>query len=122
LDFRLAHARAMDAVQQPFDAAAFAGMLDHRGVGVMCLFTLAADRTTYLHRPDLGSVLQDKSRHQLEQWAHRTGRCDLVIIVSDGLSPLAAERQAPVVLEHLLPLLLGSTVVIPGRLPDTVTH
>ena len=102
LDFRLAHARAVDAVHQPFDAEAFASRLDHRGAGAMCLYTAAHDRATFLHRPDLGRVLDDDSRGRLQQWAGASPGCDLVIMISDGLSALAVERQAPPLLAGLL--------------------
>jgi ethanolamine ammonia-lyase small subunit len=102
LDFRLAHARAVDAVHQPFDAEAFASRLDHRGAGAMCLHTAAHDRATFLHRPDLGRMLDDESRERLQQWAGASPHCDLVIMISDGLSALAVERQAPPLLAGLL--------------------
>src|SRR5439155_597212 len=50
LDFRFAHARAVDAVHWPFDPSA---------VAALQLSTQATDRTTYLQRPDLGRVLSE---------------------------------------------------------------
>ncbi len=95
LEFRLAHARAVDAVHQPFDADGLAGKL-----GALCLNTAAHDRATYLHRPDLGRILGEDSRGKLQR-----GTCDLVVIISDGLSALASERQVPPLLTELLPRL-----------------
>jgi ethanolamine ammonia-lyase small subunit len=100
LEFRWAHARAMDAVEQPFDASAFAAKCN--GIG---LHTVASDPVTYLQRPDLGRVLSEDSRQQLEAWAKNSPRCDLVIVICDGLSALAVNRQASPLLEELLPKL-----------------
>ena len=57
LDFRLAHARAKDAVELPFDADALAAELTAAGLESARLETQARDRRTYLQRPDLGRQL-----------------------------------------------------------------
>jgi ethanolamine ammonia-lyase small subunit len=105
LDFRLAHARAMDAVHQPFDPST---------VAPLQLSTQAADRTTYLQRPDLGRVLSEESRRRLQPIPD----CDLVIIISDGLSALAVERHVASLLGELLPRLdhwkLAPLIVVPN--------
>src|SRR5256885_5992248 len=62
LDFQLAHARARDAVHEPFDAArlaaefaaAFATDLAELAVPVLSVASAASDRRHYLMRPDLG--------------------------------------------------------------------
>lgn len=107
LDFRLAHARAVDAVQQPFPAAEFARQLGHNELGRLCLTTAVHDRSEYLRRPDLGRVLSEASLNELHQWAGPAPRCDLVICLSDGLSALAVQRQGPPLLAALLPMLAG---------------
>jgi len=94
LDFRIAHARAIDAVHHPFDPAT---------VAPLQLSTQAADRITYLQRPDLGRVLSEESCFRLKP----IPGCDLVIIISDGLSALVIERQVPPLLQELMPLLSG---------------
>jgi len=105
LDFRLAHARARDAVQQPLASQALAPALARLGVPTLALATQAEDRRTFLLRPDLGRALELGSAERLRQERQQGGARDLVLIVSDGLSALAAERQVPPLLEALLPRL-----------------
>ncbi|HLP01453.1 MAG TPA: ethanolamine ammonia-lyase subunit EutC [Opitutaceae bacterium] len=105
LDFRLSHARARDAVQMQFDAEPLCAALRRAGLETVQLETAAADRRTFLVRPDLGRMLTPLSRSALLQRREIWGCRDLAIIVSDGLSALAAERQVGPVLTHLVPLL-----------------
>lgn len=103
LDFRLSHARARDAVHAVFDSAALAASLASSGLLSETLATAAPGRREYLLRPDLGRRLDDVSREKLARLATASpfASPDLVIIVSDGLSALAAERHA---LATILPL------------------
>jgi ethanolamine ammonia-lyase small subunit len=122
LDFQLAHARARDAVHAPFDARALAAEISRLGVSTLCLASAAPDRETFLRRPDLGRRLDGPSRETLAAAAAALSTCegesavdappsaagarfDVVIIVSDGLSALAAQRQAAPLLSAWLPLL-----------------
>lgn len=108
LDFRLAHARARDAVLSPFDAEALATELRALGPEVLVARSAARDRSEFLQRPDLGRRLAPASRAQLVERAANQPRPDLAIIVSDGLSTLAANTQSQPVLAALLPLLHAS--------------
>jgi ethanolamine ammonia-lyase small subunit len=105
LDFRLAHARARDAVSMDFHADNLAAELALAGFATFSLTTAATDRQTFLVRPDQGRLLSAASRAALEH--HRTiwGRRHLALIVSNGLSALAAERQALPTIAALVPLL-----------------
>ena len=105
LDFQLALARARDAVHAPFDPADLAAQLAGLPIPPLILASNAPDRATYLQRPDLGRRLAPPSRRALES-VQTKGLYDLVIILSDGLSPLAVLRQAPPMLAVLLPKLL----------------
>jgi ethanolamine ammonia-lyase small subunit len=102
LDFRLAHALARDAVLAPFDAAALAGELRALGEEVICAQSAAGSLAEFLRRPDLGRKLAEPSRALLA--ARPPAPCDLAVIVSNGLSSLAANRQAAPLLAALLPL------------------
>jgi ethanolamine ammonia-lyase small subunit len=102
LQFRLAHARARDAVHCGFDAVSLAGMIRAMGIEILPVSTQAADRMTYLQRPDLGRRLHEDSKTVL---GGKAGVYDLVIIVSDGLSAMAVERHTPCLLQHLVPRL-----------------
>jgi ethanolamine ammonia-lyase small subunit len=91
LAFQLAHARARDAVQEPFDPGALVERLRQRGLEAVQLASAAGDRPTYLARPDLGRRLDDASRARL---AAMTRGYDLVFVLADGLSPRAVESHA----------------------------
>ena len=116
LDFRLSHARARDAVHRDFDPAALAVELEATGLPILLAPSQATDRANYLQRPDLGRRLSEGAREALATAAVPEG-CDLVIILSDGLSADAAHVQGPPLLGELLPLLsdwrLASLVIAP---------
>ena len=87
LDFQLAHAQARDAVHLPFDAAGLAAELERAGLPTLHLHSAAADRNTYLQRPDLGRRLSAPS---LQALAHHRAQAqpavpyDLAVVVADG--------------------------------------
>jgi ethanolamine ammonia-lyase small subunit len=101
LDFQLAHARARDAVHAPFNAPALAAELD----GVV-VHSAARDRREYLTRPDLGRRLA------ADVQLLPTG-AELVVILADGLSPVATERHGPALYRTLLTRLEGWSVARP---------
>jgi ethanolamine ammonia-lyase small subunit len=105
LDFSLAHARARDAVWRPFDAADFSSRLSGVGFESIVARSAVRDRQEYLLRPDLGRRLASGEPDRLI--AQIPAEPTLVIVVSDGLSALAAERQVAPLLTSLLPLLSG---------------
>jgi ethanolamine ammonia-lyase small subunit len=99
LDFRLAHARARDAVHAELDRATLLAALPEPAIVVA---SQATDRRLYLMRPDLGRALANP-----EAPAARHGEYELAIVLADGLSAASVERHAPRVLEALLPRLEG---------------
>jgi ethanolamine ammonia-lyase small subunit len=107
LDFRLAHALARDAVLKPFQSRALSEELHRAGIETFPLGTDATDRQAYLRRPDLGRRLSPDSRQRLQNHIDLWGRRNLAVLVSDGLSALAAETQTVPTLTSLLPLLSG---------------
>ena len=74
LAFQLAHAQARDAVHLPFDAHGVAAGVQALGLDVVHLHSAAADRATYLQRPDLGRRLDEASRARLQQRTAAPGR------------------------------------------------
>jgi ethanolamine ammonia-lyase small subunit len=105
LDFKSAHAAARDAVHNELDAERLAKELGDLDAEVIIVDSRATDRLTFLQRPDLGRRLDERSRYALQESASAGMSLDLVIIVSDGLSALAVERQTPPLLAALLPRL-----------------
>jgi ethanolamine ammonia-lyase small subunit len=89
----------------PFDADSLVANLTHAGIETYRVTTRATNRVSFLLRPDLGRELSADSRAALAQQHAAWGRRDLAIIVSDGLSALAATRQIEPTLVTLLPLL-----------------
>jgi ethanolamine ammonia-lyase small subunit len=101
----LAHARARDAVQCSFDPAEMASRIAALALPAIVVRSAAPDRQSYLERPDLGRQLAADCRPLLVPGDPRP---DVALIVSDGLSALAAERQSVPLLEALVPLLRAS--------------
>jgi ethanolamine ammonia-lyase small subunit len=113
LDFQRCHAQARDAVHSRLEAGALAADLAKiTGANVLRLHSAAPDRVTYLQRPDLGRMLDEASRNLLTPHAASAGSEDkqagsstLALVVADGLSALAVERHAQLLIEELLPRL-----------------
>lgn len=104
LDFKLAHARARDAVLAPFDQAGLIDELAKLGGAVLAAASAAEDRRSYLMRPDFGRRLNAESAAALA--AHR-GDFDLAFVVADGLSASAVAAHAGAVLSRVLAVLRG---------------
>jgi ethanolamine ammonia-lyase small subunit len=108
LRFELAHAQARDAVAQPLDVASLHAELAATGLPVLHAASRAADRRTYLQRPDLGRRLDAASARELAAVGGTADLVpDLVLVVADGLSALAVQRHAAPTVAALLPLLAG---------------
>ena len=100
LQFRADHARARDAVNQDFDVHRLVDALTGAGHAAVALSSAAASREEYIRRPDLGRVLAEHSRGALRALA--ADPYDLAIVVCDGLSPLAIERDGPPLVDAIL--------------------
>ncbi len=96
LKFRADHAVAKDAVYAEL-ADDFASKN-----GWTALSTQAKDKQEYLLRPDLGRVLSDDSLKIVQQQGIKNP--DIQIIVADGLSPWAAERNAKPLIDEMIKL------------------
>ncbi len=111
LAFALAHARARNAVHHELDFQALAQDLQPLGQ-VLRLNSAAADRATYLQRPDLGRRLDEASQAALAALPG-TPAPELAFVIADGLSPLAIERHALPFLRTLLPAITGEWTLAP---------
>ncbi|MBI5784822.1 MAG: ethanolamine ammonia-lyase subunit EutC [Rhodocyclales bacterium] len=106
LEFQLAHARARDAVHLPLDIPPLLAALEQRGHEVMVLRSAAADRRSYLQRPDLGRRLDNESRRILAaRAAQLPGDCDVAFVIADGLSAIAIHDNLLPFLDAVLPRL-----------------
>jgi ethanolamine ammonia-lyase small subunit len=102
LAFQAAHARARDAVHAALDAEAFAKKIALCGYAVMIVRSAAPDRHAYVRFPDLGRTLAAESKAQLSEPLIAP---DIVIVIGDGLSSIAIDRNALAVLQALWPRL-----------------
>jgi ethanolamine ammonia-lyase small subunit len=102
LAFQLAHAKARDAVHEPFDPGVLVERLRDRRLEAVALRSAATDRSTYLARPDRGRRLDDASRTRLAAMAPGY---DLVFVLADGLSARAVASHAVPLLDESLPRL-----------------
>ena len=89
LSFSLDHARARDAVHTALNTPSIAEQAAALGFAPLLVESAAPDRASYLRRPDWGRRLSDASRARLVP-----NPADLAIIIADGLSATAIERQS----------------------------
>lgn len=103
LRFRLAHARAKDAVYAALDYERLGTDVERiTGTDALLLESRAADRAEYLKRPDLGRSLSEESAALLASRAPGAA-CDIAPVISEGLSAFAIERNITPFLELLYP-------------------
>ena len=96
LEFRLAHARARDAVMTPLDEEQVRAGLAAHGLECLSLSSAVTDRNEYLTRPDKGRRLSVASRQLLDAWmdAHPGSAPDVSVVICDGLSARAVHENA----------------------------
>lgn len=100
LDFVEAHARARDAVWSALDADALEAALAPLDLATDRAASEAADRRTYLLRPDLGRRLRDADRARL---AATPAPGSFAVVIADGLCAAGVQAQAVPLLHALLP-------------------
>lgn len=101
LDFVGDHARARDAVWTPVEFDALATAFSSQDVDSIRVRSEAADRATYLRRPDLGRRLDAESMARLLASARRPAP-DVVVVIADGLSAEAVQKGAVAMTAALL--------------------
>ena len=94
LAFQLAHARARDAVNLPLDLEALEKTIVQNGMATVRLASAAADRPTFLRRPDLGRQLDAPSRKRLGELSQTISPPDIALVICDGLSSSAIKAHA----------------------------
>jgi ethanolamine ammonia-lyase small subunit len=106
LRFSMDHAAARDAVWTKLDVDGLRTELSPLGLPIIAVSSQAADRDTYLKRPDLGRLLTSESERAIDDASRDSPRKpDLSLIVADGLSAQAAHSQTPFLLRELVLLL-----------------
>ncbi|MFC4312925.1 ethanolamine ammonia-lyase subunit EutC [Steroidobacter flavus] len=103
LSFALAHSQARDAIFNELNVTSLQAELEQAGLTTLAVRSRANDRRSYLLRPDLGRRLDVDSVSLLS--TARAPRCDIVFVLSDGLSAAAVQRHTLPVLRELNPLL-----------------
>ena len=112
LAFQADHAAARDAVHAALDVAALQAELTEAGIDSLAVRSAAADRQTYLRRPDLGRRLLEADRSRLPAMPGA-----MLFVVCDGLSAVAVQRHAAALLRHVVPTLRAARTVAPVSLP-----
>lgn len=98
LAFGLAHARARDAVHEKLDVDALDAELRAAGYATVRAQSAAGDRATFLRRPDLGRRLDEESTRRL---VALTPAPNIVVAIEDGLSAVAVQKHAVLLLAAL---------------------
>ena len=96
LRFRLAHAKARDAVLTPFESMHLRQELEAAGLQCLELASAAESTEDFLARPDKGRRLSEASRAVLAQKfaAGAAPDADICLVVSPGLSARAVHENA----------------------------
>lgn len=108
LEFQLAHAQAQDAVHQPLDIKCLLNDInandEYSKTSFECLelHSQVNSRAHYLQRPDLGRRLNVESTEILKRASAPVGEpYDLAIVIVDGLSSFAIQKNAASLLHCL---------------------
>ena len=108
LAFQLSHAQAQDAVHEPLDVCVLLNDIEAESniLGLressLVLHSQVTNRMHYLQRPDLGRRLNAQSVSELKKHqAAKDNPYDLAIVLVDGLSSLAIQKNAPPLIKLL---------------------
>lgn len=109
LKFKLAHARARDAVHQPVQIELLTLELEAENISSLQLTSSVTDREEYLTRPDKGRCLSTGSKELL---APIKDSHDIAVIIVDGLSAPAVHQSAVGVTCGLLNIIKTTSLTI----------
>lgn len=109
LAFKLAHARARDAVHTPMDCDKIHTELKQKGYPPLLLGSKAENRAEYLTRPDKGRQLSSESAQSIDGIQ---SNYDLSLVICDGLSSQAIHTSAVKVVTSFLDLVLQTDLTI----------
>jgi ethanolamine ammonia-lyase small subunit len=108
LRFKMDHAHARDAVFSLLDIDELLVQLQLFNLPVYVLKSKAADKHTYLKRPDLGRRLHQDSMNLLNNLKDTS--YDVCITITDGLSATAINNHCIHILSLLIPLLIDANI------------
>jgi ethanolamine ammonia-lyase small subunit len=108
LRFKMDHAYARDAVFSLMDVDTLLSQLQLFNLPIYVLKSKAADKHTYLKRPDLGRKLHQDSMNRLNNLNDIS--YDVCITITDGLSAIAINNHCMHVLSLLIPLLVNANI------------
>ena len=110
LKFSLAHAKARDTIYMPFERDKVSDQLRGMGLDTVYVSSEAVGRSVYLKQPDQGRRLNFESREKLA--AMNYPGADVLLVIGDGLSSKAVNKQAVPLIRQFLPYMkeLGLTV------------
>jgi ethanolamine ammonia-lyase small subunit len=90
LAFKLAHARAVDAVWTDWNRSRISEELSLCGIKSILIESEASNRMSYVQNPQSGCHLNEQSKVIIQSLKNENA---ISIILADGLSPMAAQEQ-----------------------------
>lgn len=90
LAFKLAHARAVDAVWTEWDRTKISNELTSLGIESILLESEAGSRMRYVKNPLSGCRVNEQSHQLIQSFKNKNA---ISIILADGLSPIAAQEK-----------------------------
>jgi ethanolamine ammonia-lyase small subunit len=99
LQFKMAHAHARDAVFSLLNIDSLIQQLAALQLPAIALTSCATDKHIYLQRPDLGRRLRPSSQQYLSSL--KNDKCDIAVVLADGLSAEAINQHAVPVITSL---------------------
>ena len=90
LAFKLAHARAVDAVWTDWNSTTISNELKSLGIESLLIESEAGSRLHYVQNPQSGCKVNVQSQTSIQSLKNKNA---IAIILADGLSPIAAQEQ-----------------------------
>ncbi|MFM7014734.1 MAG: ethanolamine ammonia-lyase subunit EutC [Bacteroidota bacterium] len=90
LSFKLAHAKAVDAVWSEWNQTKTKELFSKKNIQSLLIESEATSRSHYVQNPQSGSKLNEKSIHEIKKNVKENS---ISILLADGLSPKAIEEQ-----------------------------
>ena len=99
LAFKLAHARAVDAVWTDWNRLQISEELSLCGIKSILIESEASNRMSYVQNPQSGCHLNEQSQVIIQSLKNENA---ISIILADGLSPMAAQEQGSKLIDCLV--------------------